>query len=77
MPCKNGSCLNDQCTEAVKKIHELLKEAKETYNSLPDCIKHVETEHQRLNGNTLGWYLDNGETCAYCFAKEFGIEVSR
>lgn len=77
MPIKKGSCLNEEYTKQVEKIHTLLKEAKEIYESLPACLKDVETEHQRGNGHSLGWYLINGETCAWCFAEEFGIEVTR
>ena len=76
MPCENGSCLNEECTEAIKKIHELLKEANEKYESLPNCIKDIDTQHRRISGNRLGWYLDNAKNSALYFAKEFGIEVS-
>ena len=77
MPVKNGTCLNEEYTNVVKKIHESLKEAKELFDSIPKCLQNVETEHQRLGGNSLEWYLFNGEKCAWLFAKEFGIEVER
>ena len=77
MPYEKGSCLNKEYTEIVEQIHSLLKEAKEKYESLPACIKDVKTAHQRGSGYSLGWYLINGETCAWCFAEEFGIEVER
>lgn len=77
MPLKKGSCLNEECTEIIEQIHSLLKEAKEKYESLPACIKDVTTGYQRGGGNTLGYLLTNGETAAWCFAKEFGIEVER
>lgn len=77
MPYKKGSCLNEEYTEIVKQIHILLKEAKERYDSLPTCIKDIETEHQRNGGKSLGWYLTNATSEAYFFAKEFGIELKR
>lgn len=77
MPLEKGSCLNEELTKQVEQIHALLKEAKEKYEALPACLRHVETAHEKHGGNTLGWYLINGETCAWCFAEEFGIEVTR
>lgn len=77
MPIKKGSCLNEEYTEKIEQIHKLFKEAKEIYESLPSCIRHTETKHERNGGKSLGWYLINGETCAWCFAENFGIEVDR
>lgn len=77
MPIKKGSCLNEEYTEIVTQIHKLLKEAKGKYESLPACIKDVETVHERNSKNSLGWYLINAETSAFCFAEEFGIEIKR
>lgn len=72
MPHREGSCLNEEYTEAVTQIYELMKEAKEKYDALPGCIKGVET---RFRGESLGYYLINGETSAKCFVEEFGIKV--
>ena len=77
MPLKKGSCLNEELTKQVEQIHALLKEAKEKYEALPACIKNVETSHEINGGNSLGWYLINGESAAYCFARNFGIEVTK
>lgn len=77
MPYKKGSCLNEEYTEKVEQIHKLLKEAKEIYESLPSCIKHTKSRHEQNTDKSLGWYLINGETSAWCFAEEFGIEVDR
>ena len=77
MPLEKGSCLNEELTKQVEQIYVLLKEAKEKYEALPACLRYVDTVHKKHGGNTLGWYLLNGETCALCFAEEFGIEVAQ
>lgn len=72
MPYKKGSCLNEEYTEEVTKIYELMKEAEEKYNALPVCIKDVST---RFKGESLGYFLINGVSSARCFVEEFGISL--
>ena len=59
----------------VIQINELLKQAKVKYDSLPDCIKKAENAHTRSGDKSLGYYLNNGVSCARTFALEFGIDV--
>lgn len=73
MPIRKGSCLAKEYTEVIEQINELIKEAKEKYESLPSCIKDAVV--QKYCGNSLGYYLINGEISARRFAKEFGIEI--
>lgn len=75
MPIHKGSILNEEYTGIVTEIANLIKQAKEKYNALPDCIKNVENAHTRSGGNTLGYYLVNGVSCAKTFALEFGIDI--
>ena len=77
MPLSEGSCLNEEYTRIITQIHTLLKEAKEKYESLPACLRDIETKHSSSSGHSLGYWLINGETSAWCFAEEFGIEVKR
>lgn len=75
MPIKKESCLCKEYTEVIEQINELIKEAKEKYESLPSCIK--DAVNQKYYGNSLGYYLINGENSARRFAKEFGIEIEQ
>ena len=77
MPTQNGSFLNEEYTDIIIQINNLLKQAKEKYDLLPDCIRNAENKHTRSGGNTLGYYLANGVSCAKTFALEFGIDVDR
>lgn len=72
---REGSCLAKEYTEVIEQINELINKAKEKYESLPSCIKDAVA--QKYYGNTLGYYLTNGEISAIRFAKEFGIEIKR
>lgn len=75
MPTQNGSILNEEYTKLIVEINDLINQARKIYNNLPDCIKNAENAHTRSGGNTLGYYLLNGATCAKTFASEFGIVV--
>jgi len=74
---KNKSILNEEYTEIIKQIHAHLKEAKDLYESLPESLKKVDSTDDAHGGNSLNWYLINGETRAWVFAEGFGIEVER
>lgn len=74
MPIQHGSILNEEYTKLVVEIYNLINQAKNKYDELPDCIRNVENAHTRSGGNTLGYYLNNGVSCAKLFALEFGID---
>lgn len=76
MPYKKGSCLNEEYTEIVTQIHSLLKEAEEKYKSLPPSLKECGS-NLGYHKESLGWYLTNGESAAFLFAKGFGIDVEK
>lgn len=69
------SYLNEECTKNVQDIYLLLEEALKKYNSLPHFMHDVKTDFQKSGGESLGYYLRNAPSCAYQFAKTFGIEV--
>ena len=71
----NGSCLNKECTEAVEKIYKNLKEARDLFKSLPNCIRAVKSEYEKNDGYPMHFILDAGEKSARFFAKEFGIDI--
>lgn len=72
----NGSCLNEECTKTIEDMFNLLKEANEKYDSLPDCIKNITPRTQNLNFETsLGYSLMKCKNLAYSFAAEFGIKL--
>ena len=75
MPYEKGSCLAKEYTEVIEQINELINKAKEKYESLPSCIKDAVA--QKYYGNTLGYYLTNGEISARRFAEEFGIKIKQ
>lgn len=72
MPYKEGSCLNEEYTKAVKEIYNLIKEAKDKFDSLPNCIKRMITTDMGIN---MEGHLNITQKAACSFVKEFGINV--
>lgn len=72
MPYKKGSCLNEEYTELIKEIYKLVKDAAEKFESLPPCIKNLDTGREC---DDVKWDLPNTRDAIWCLAHEFGISL--
>ena len=66
--------MNEEYTELIKEIYKLVKEANEKFESLPSCIKNIETG---LECDQVRWDLPNVRDEIWCLAYEFGISLEK
>ena len=72
MNYKEGSCLNEEYTEQIKEIYKLVKEANEKFESLPGCIRNIETG---MECDDVASDLNDAKNSVWYLAYYYGISM--